>query len=298
MRKNTILDRSGDNTTKVLQRSQMPSIAATSDLQEVMTHSIANRMHRTSKLDVLEYQPCPQDRTLPLTGGWHLLFFARTGTPHIHDLRLALQQESGRDVQLLGYVQRVKALYREHMAHYTQAHWESVAAQEVLAEIHYGSMSLIPGFWLPEEMEMGLSLLPKTGAQLATDALTLVEHCRPGTSQSLDVLLVTAPSPQTKAELAALQYVPGDRLDLEKHIFTLSTPAIVATFVAATFAVGDGATAVVAGAVVATVIGHKPTPPPFEDLLAKQVHDIGPNASVSQLLEVRQQLLAGKASKA
>src|SRR5579859_3264170 len=117
------------------------------------------------------------------------------------------------------YFKVVQAQYRQYMAQSSQSLSESVASQPVIAEVRYGGLSIAPGFWLPAEMEMGLLLIPTAGAQLTPGDFTLVQHDLPGMSQSLDVLLVTAPPSRTKAELAAQR--SGDRLELaqERHQF-------------------------------------------------------------------------------
>lgn len=177
-------------------------------LQQAIEQEKARRVSRSRPLDVLEYQAYAQDRVLHLLEGWHLLFFARTGTTHIAEIRsTALQHESERDAQLMQYFKWVQAQYRQHMAQSSQSLAESIASQPVIAEIRYGGISLASSFWLPADIQMGVSLLPATGARLAQGDLTLVEHALPSTSQSLDVLLVTAPPSKTKAELAAQRFI-------------------------------------------------------------------------------------------
>jgi hypothetical protein len=292
MKKQIIEDRRAAYPVTSIEPQELSSPSATEQLQQALSLEKARRVSSSRPLEVLHYEPGAAEQAQHLLSGWHLLFFARAGSMYIQDLQAALQQESEADVQLLWYVQRVQAQYREYMAHTTQAYWESVAAQEVIAEICYGSMSLIPGFWLPEEMELGLSLLPKTGGRLVLDRLALVAHCLPSASQSLDVLLVTAPSSRTKAELTAHQL--GDRLELaqERHLFTFSTPlTVLATFFGE---IAEEATGFAVAAAAAD--GGKPPKPSEEDIVhlqAERVRNLGDAPAASQLIEALQHLLTG-----
>jgi hypothetical protein len=300
MSKHTILEKLETHSVQSMQPQALPDASATAHLQQAIEREKAHRQSRSHPLDLLEYQPCEQDGALHLVQRWHLLFFARVGNEHMRDLRAALLQESGRDVQLMQYFKRVQAQYREHAAQSAQSHLESVASQPVIAEIRYGGMSLTSGFWLPADMQMGLVLLPTTGAQLAQGDFTLVQHVLPGTSQSLDVLLVTAPPSRTKAELAAQRSQLGDHLELaqEKHHFTFSTP-VAAFFGAISVLAAGGAVDFAAGAVSVTIgivtIGGVPPKPPAEDIVhlqSERVGSLGTAPSSSQLLEMRQHLIA------
>jgi len=303
MRKSTTLDRPGQDTIKADLPQDLTNPSITPDLLPVIAQEKANRLSRSRQLEVLEYQPDEQDSARPLLSGWHLLFFARAGNEHIQDLRAALQQERGRDVQLMQHFKRVQAQYRQYMAQSSQSVSESVASQAVIAEICYGGLSIASGFWLPADMDMGVSLLPSTGGRLAADAFTVVEHYLDAPSASLDVLMVTLPSPRTKAELAAWESALGDGLDVarEKHVITLSTPVLA--FVGGITAAIAGAAAedYVAAIAVATVLGYKPTSPPSEgdivNLQAKLGVDLSNTPSASRLLEARYQLMTRKVAR-
>ena len=310
MSKNALLDRPGQSTTsRSMQKMSEPW--ATQNMQQVIEQEKSRRVSRSRDLEIQEYQPYAQDSALYLMQHWHLLFFARKDTMHIHDLRLSLQQTNGRDVQLMQYVKSVQAQYRQHMAQTAQALSESIVTQPVIAEICYGGLSIAPGFWLPEDMQMGLSLLPATGARLALDGLTLVEHCLQDTILSMDALMVVAAPRRTKAELAALLSVPGDGsgLEMEKQIFTFSTPCITFAFLATASAAAtiDVATQNNSGpgggddyyTATGTFSGATPGLP-IEDGVSQQgerVRGLGHAPSASQLLEVRQQWLTGEMNK-
>lgn len=115
---------------------------------------------------------------------------------------------------------------------------------------------------------------------------------------------VPSPRPRTKAEIAAWLYTSGDGSDLTQCKQTI--PSYSPTIITTAF-IGNAAftaSAVTASAVTASLLAtllaighHPPTPPPTEDLIsqeAEQVRELGPTASVSQLLAVRQRLLTGK----
>ena len=98
MRKDTLLDRPGQDTVASHYSLQMPSTQATPDWWQVMEHEKASRVSRSHQLEVLEYQPCVQDSVLHLVQGWHLLFFARTGTTHIQEIRSTVLRPVGRAI--------------------------------------------------------------------------------------------------------------------------------------------------------------------------------------------------------
>jgi hypothetical protein len=311
MKKQIIEDRRAAYPVSSIEPQELSSPSATVQLRQAIEQEKARRVSQSRPLEVVHYQPGAAEQARQWLSGWHLLFFARAGSQEIQDLGSAMQQQgSAGDEHLLRCVQKAKAQYREYMAHSTQAHWESVQGQAVIAEIRYGSMSLIPGFWLPEEMELGLSLLPRTGARLPIAALTLVEHCQATSPRSLEVLLVTAPPNRTKAELATERLPPVDTLAWHKRDFTLSTPVI-----AFLSAVGVGATAEAFGVAAAAVAcvnanhdggdvayeyvagGAHPSTRSVEDLVqqqAERVRGLGEAPSASQLLEARERLLTGE----
>jgi hypothetical protein len=303
MGKNTTVDGSGPAIVPSLYPLQTPGTEAPSDTwPALVAQEKARRQARSRQLDVLEYQPCAQDSALPLLQGWHLLFFAHTGSPQIAEIRsAALQQESERDVQLMQRVESTQAQFRQHVAQSSQTRSEAVSDQAVIAEICYGGLSIVPCFWLPAEMELGLSLIPATGARLALDAFTLVEHGLPTTSQSLDVLLVVASPPRTKAELVTLLSTSGDGLALERneHVITLSTCFLGLLTPTADFAAGASCVDITTVTAI-TALGYEPLLPPTEEgvisLQALRLRNLGVAPSVSRLLEVRQQLLAGQLS--
>jgi hypothetical protein len=110
-------------------------------------------------------------------------------------------------------------------------------------------------------------------------------------------------SPESpKAELVAWQYTSGDELDLTQSQQTLPRNSL--TVVTTSFVVNAVFTAAAASVsfTITTIIafaGYNPqVPPPSEDLIsqaAERVRALGSSASVSQLLEMRQHLLAKKA---
>lgn len=298
MKKNIIEDRQASYPVTSIQPQDLSSASATVQLQQAIEQAKARRVSRSRSLEVMHYEPGASEEARHLVGGWHLLFFARAGSPHMQEIRRgALQQGSEGDVQLMKYFKWVQAQYRQHMAHSSQSLSDSIASQAVIAEIRYGGISIASGFWLPDDMEMGLSLLPVTGARLAQGDLTLVEHCLPSTSQSLDVLLVTTPPSRTKAELAAQRSGLGDRSELaqERHQFTFSTPF---TVLATLFDLAEEFT----GFAVAAAAGEGGTSPkPSEEdivhLQAERVRNLGHAPSASQLIEARQHLLTGNKTK-
>lgn len=277
---------------KTLYERQISGTSA--DLREVIAHEVASRSHRSSQLEVLEYEPCEHSVAHQLLKTWHLLFFARAGEGEMQELQRGLLEESTRDEHLIKQVRKIQEEYRQYTAMPRGNVTESLEAEAVIGEIYYGSLVIAPGFWLPEDMQMGLSLLPSTGGRLAPDAFTLVEHYLNATSASLDVLMITASLSHTKAELAASQSVPGDGLDLR-------TPPSGSEKESIPFILALGYVALAVTARVTRTAGFSPPSPDEEDSvgrLAEQVRTLGLAPSASQLIQARQLCLAGKVSKA
>jgi hypothetical protein len=307
MKKHSIEDRRATYPVTSIEPQELSSPSATVQLRQAIEQEKARRVSQSRPLEVVHYQPGAAEQARQWLSGWHLLFFARAGSQEIQDLGSAMQQQgSAGDEHLLRCVQKAKAQYREYMAHSTQAHWESVQGQAVIAEIRYGGLSPMPGFWLPEEMELGLSLLPRTGARLPTAALTLVEHSHATAPESLEVLLVTATENRTKAELAIEHLMPTDLYTIFQKEFTFSTPTagFIAAFVAVATDITVGICMDHSAANNQDQVGYEyipggvyPSPRSSEVMRqqqAERVRDLGRAPSASQLLEARERWLTGE----
>ena len=130
MRKNPILERLGQDTVQFAE--ELSSASATPDLREVIAQEVAKRGHRSSQLEVLEYQPGADESAQRLMRDWHLLFFARAGAGEMQKLRQALQEERLRDEHLMKQVRQIQAQYRQYQALSTSNVTTSLEAEAVI----------------------------------------------------------------------------------------------------------------------------------------------------------------------
>ena len=233
--------------------------------------------YREARISTVAFLTMPPPRraedavlTMP---GTVTLFLAKRGSSLLDAVRRVPTADADHIRKLTGQL-RQQYSGRKRVASLDAA-VKQVVAQPVFAELRLHNRTLARHLFVPDDNAVCVVTLPYTGGDLAPDAFQLVEYLKEGAKETLDAVILKHDPPLSASERAALAVV-GDR-------------AVNASLVAAPC---DTDLVEVVLMVLLYVALAKPADfTQWEHLTDDRIREIGAQATVRQLMEVRRQAL-------
>ncbi len=235
---------------------------------------------RVTNLDVIDRSPLSDIGA----SGAITVFIARKGSGALDDVRVAVTEGSGYSQKVLdrlrGPTEAPFAGFEISLPEFVQM----VVRAPVFADVRYGGEVLNRGLFLPEGLDLAISVFPYNGGRLAREGFSLAEHYQEGTDVALEGLVVRASPPLTAAERAALDKVPEDQsvLNVGTALSCKTTWWAVAVMTAVR------AIQATAAVTCFTIVAVQASAAPLSEA---ELAERGPAASARKLLAIRRDLL-------
>lgn len=220
--------------------------------------------------------------------GCVMVIFAPEGSHELRSIHEALTDEKSSVIRNAALKLRDSSMRRTIVPAMQAAH--GITGQAAYAEVYYGNIFLTGGAFVPEDTGLSCILLPYTGGDLEDNKFSLVTYKRDEGAPGISALILKRVPELTSAEKAALAQVGS-----EYHIGPADLASVGFCTPAALFA-GLTPGVIVAGVGVGAwyYLHGKSTQPPELRLSDERVSQLGPTATVRELLATRRRILIGQ----
>ncbi len=206
------------------------------DLLILAAHEKESRPVRHSNVPFTDYKPSRDSAVALAPAGSVMVYVGRKGSETLHRIREAAKGKDGSDVRL---AEELFKVYEKQPLLSPYRALRLVQSQPVVASIRYGGRTLATNVTLRPEFDVVFVASPYNGGSLRPSELTLVEHYKEASQESLEAVALRRAPDLTAAEAAALKNVPLEQSELNlapNGSCCDSITDIVQIIIAATFA--------------------------------------------------------------
>lgn len=245
------------------------------------------RRQTALSLDVISVTPSDNDDYSPALPGTLTLFVAPKESVELKRLRRAYFERDRKYLSELTANLDAERRARKPLSEESLA--DALIAADAIADVYYASKLLQPNITLIEDRRLELISFPFTGGEIDDSRLTAKQFLLGETSHPLDMLVVKHFPVLSAAELDALRLVPAELRDMnvDPYAHVMATPA---TLIVATIAATAMHTPFLG--IVASIADLRSK---LKDtsIASDRIRNIGPAASVRELLAARAAVLRG-----
>jgi hypothetical protein len=180
------------------------------DLLVLASHEREDRPLRYTTVPFIDYRPKGESRISLAPAGSVMVYVGHKGSSTLKKIREAAQAGDGSDVKV---AEELYKLYKDTPLLSPHRAFQILRAQPVIASIRYGGRTLATNVMLRPEFDTVFVASPFNGGRLRPDELTLVEHYKENSKDSLEAVAIRRAPNLTAAERAALEQVPSDQLE-------------------------------------------------------------------------------------
>jgi hypothetical protein len=251
-------------------RSLLPETAAL----HIAESEADSRDARISTVQFLNVQTPAGGKGNVTMPGTVTVFVGRRGTPALEDVRRSAAGEQESSNRL---TDRLRSQFSARKRVSLQDAVKRVVAEPVFAELRLRNRTVARHLFAPDMETLCVATLPYTGGPIDPNEFELVEYLKSGTQDGLDAVILKHDPPLTAAEQAALSAVGRSSINA-----AVASPC-------------DADLVEVAVMVLLFAALLKPADfTQFEHISDARVRELGPQATVRELMQMRRQLLKTK----
>lgn len=258
------------------------------ELSARIEDELASRLLRQRQVKAIDYKPSsvlPEKQLAPT--GSLAIFVGRRGNTVLDAVRkAATDPKGGADRRLIRSIQRT--IQSRRPLAFEEAVRLAIASP-ILAELRYGGATYRKHLPTPAGDDVIVSVLPYAGGPLAKEGFTFVEYFHEeDADQGLDIVIVKNDPILSRAEQAALKKVPPDLVHVFVHPGSIHENTVVVATVLYAVEVA------IVWATFTVVKSHDDKS--MEHINPAAIEDLGPLGTARMLLDMRRNLLRGKAT--